>query len=112
LLAPKAGETGSTPVPRRAKGLLIADTMRVGALRPPHRPPGGVIALDLPGARIDRLKDKPFARQWQWTWRWCSRNLVVEASGRSTTMGCRPNLPGGCWTCYARTPAHAATGWT
>jgi len=58
LLAPKAGETvlDACAAPG-GKSLLIADTMRGGGTPPTSSPAGRVIALDLPGPRIDRLKE-------------------------------------------------------
>ncbi len=57
LLAPKAGETvlDACAAPG-GKSLLIADTMKVGLPAGTTAGAGRVIALDLPGPRIDRLK--------------------------------------------------------
>jgi len=58
LLAPKAGETvlDACAAPG-GKSLLMADTMKGGMPAGNTASAGRVIALDLPGARIDRLKE-------------------------------------------------------
>lgn len=56
LLAPQAGETVlDVCAAPGGKSLLIADMMKAGAQG--EGPAGKVIAMDLPGARIDRLKE-------------------------------------------------------
>lgn len=57
LLAPSAGETvlDACAAPG-GKSLLIADTMKAGAPAGTTTGAGRVVALDLPGPRIDRLK--------------------------------------------------------
>ncbi len=58
LLAPKAGETvlDACAAPG-GKSLLVADTMKAGLPAGTTVNSGRVIALDLPGTRIDRLKE-------------------------------------------------------
>ena len=57
LLAPKAGETVlDVCAAPGGKSLLIADTMKAGMTAGTTTGAGRVIALDLPGPRIDRLK--------------------------------------------------------
>lgn len=56
LLAPKAGETVlDLCAAPGGKSLLIADTMRAGGPAIPAA--GKIVAMDVPGARIDRLKE-------------------------------------------------------
>lgn len=58
LLAPKAGETvlDACAAPG-GKSLLIADTLKAGTPAGTTTSAGRVVALDLPGTRIDRLKE-------------------------------------------------------
>ncbi|MSU69709.1 MAG: RNA methyltransferase [Opitutaceae bacterium] len=58
LLAPKAGETvlDACAAPG-GKSLLIADALQAGMPAGTMASAGRIVALDLPGARIDRLKE-------------------------------------------------------